>query len=405
MDISSQAVWWDGQQQLKYPTLEGNINADVCIIGGGIAGITAAYLLAGLKKKVVLVEKDFIGAGATGLTTAMLTQYIDVDIANLIELYGINTTRQIWTSGGSAINIIKKIVAKEKIACDYSECDYEIWANNQKQTKELAEEYQAFKKINIPSNLVNSKLKFGHQAKFHPIKYLNVLSTVAVTKGAKILSQTPVLEIKNNQVITPKGTVSAKYVLSATHAPFGQPAALFFKKAVYKTYMICADISAGRLSEGLYQDLAEPYHYFRVDKLGTKFRIVVGGEDHRSQIPVSEAKSFAALEKYLKSIVTGYEITHKWAGPIIENMDGLPYIGPLKHNRHIYYATGFSGNGITYGTLAAQMFTDYVMGKSNDYQNLYQANRLPTLAQLKYKLKSYTEIFINGAVKNTLLKS
>lgn len=160
-------------------------------------------------------------------------------------------------------------------------------------------------------------------------------------------------------------------------------------------------IPSGKLAEGIYEDDENPYHYFRVDKdaQGLRDRVLLGGADHRHELPLDEEKAYAALEDYWKRIVPDceYEIVLQWSGPIIETVDGLALIGPYsKREPGAFLATGFSGNGMTYGTLAAKMFAQFAVGSRIPWKDLYDPLRKPKAHQLWHKGKDYTEELFRG---------
>jgi glycine/D-amino acid oxidase-like deaminating enzyme len=133
--------------------------------------------------------------------------------------------------------------------------------------------------------------------------------------------------------------------------------------------------------------------------------MTIGGEDHRNDIPVKSEKNFKALEDYLKCIIphVKYKKKSRWSGPILEPVDGLAYIGALQ-DKKIMYAFGFSGNGMTYAAISAQIFTDAVMKRKNRFAELYRADRIPSLKLLATKGRDYGRELIHGAVRNTLKK-
>jgi glycine/D-amino acid oxidase-like deaminating enzyme len=202
------------------------------------------------------------------------------------------------------------------------------------------------------------------------------------------------LHIKN-------GTVKAEWVISATYEPFGQPVGLYFKKGMYESYVFELEIPKDKIPEGIYEDMENPYHYFRIDKKGEYDRMIIGGEDHRQDIPVDDEKNFNALEEYVQETFPEleYKIIHKWDGPILEPSDGLAFIGCHKNPR-VLYAFGFSGNGMTYGGIASSIFKDTIMGNGNPYSDIYRANRLLGIKPLITKGKDYTGELIGGALKN-----
>lgn len=185
----------------------------------------------------------------------------------------------------------------------------------------------------------------------------------------------------------------------ATYAPLTNEGTRF-KKGMYVSYVYELEIAKGLLGEGLYQDMHNPYHYFRIDNYTNFDRMLVGGEDNREEIKVSSEKNFKALEEYIKTVLNGndYKIKRKWYGPILEPVDGLALIGKIKP--HTYVATGFSGTGMTYSAISSLIIRDLILADKNDYIHLYDPRRIPSLKQLFIKGADYTGEVFGGVVKN-----
>ncbi len=440
----TETVWSLPEHKAEGSHLAGNVvgtlETDVVVVGGGLAGLLSAYLLNAAGKKVIVLEKNKIGAGATLFTTAFLTQVIDTYYSNLFSMFGQKNTEHIAESHKKAIECIERIIQDEKIDCEFVRCSNFIYANTDKETESLQKEVESLNHVSISSNFSRDVQKLGfpnagfievkNQAKFHPLKFLTALNDILKSRGVLIFENSEVLELesknenheKNDPVEkmsvyakTKSGQVSAHYALVTTYEPFNKPLSLYFKKAFYDSYVMVFDIEKGRLPHGTYEDTENPYHYMRVDSsddcastpdalaknLKTD-RLIIGGEDHRSDVPVNPSKNFTALESYVDTILA--EVPHtlvsKWVGPILEPVDGLPYIGPLK-KENIFYAMAFSGNGMTYSAIAASMFVDMISGMKNPYEKIYAARRIPKLAALMVKGRDFGQEFFGGAVKNT----
>ncbi len=393
-------------------------NSEVVIVGGGIAGVIAAYMLSKSNKKVVLLEKAKLGQGATAVTTAFLTQIIDTDATDLISARGSKEARSIFLSHHKAIDEIEKIIKTEQINCEFTRCSNYIYTNNKDHLKDLEEEYNALKKLGL--NVVfrkGNKMEFNslahievkNQAKFHPFKFLQALAFIAEQNGAKIIENTEVKKIKDHSMVcTNKGNVKAEWIIINTYEPYNKPLGLYFKKAFYTSYVLELQMKENKLKSGTYEDTLNPYHYFRVDEKKGNIRVIIGGEDHRSDIKVSKTKNFQALEEYAKETFKGmkYKIIRKWYGPILEPIDGLAYIGPLKKDPNILYSMAFSGNGMTYSMISALIHKETIKGKKSSWQDLYPASRVAKGAKLlALKGRDYTEEFIKGALKNSLTYS
>ena len=107
------------------------------------------------------------------------------------------------------------------------------------------------------------------------------------------------------------------------------------------------------MPDALFWDTADPYHYLRLEPHRDHDFVIFGGEDHKTGQAADTEACYERLERTLATLVPGIELTHRWSGQVIETPDGLPYIGETAE--HQFAATGFSGNGLTFGTLGGMM--------------------------------------------------
>jgi glycine/D-amino acid oxidase-like deaminating enzyme len=178
-----------------------------------------------------------------------------------------------------------------------------------------------------------------------------------------------------------------------------------FKKGMYYSYVYELEIPKGAIGEGLYEDDHNPYHYFRIDQGENNDRMIIGGEDHRKEIPIDQNRNFNALEKYIQETFPGlmYRIVKRWRGPILEPSDGLPLIGRYDDKEpNRYVATAFSGNGMTYGTISGMLISDLILGKKNPWEDFYDPRRALPFKGIILKGRDYIEEFIKGVVKNII---
>ena len=283
--IKSTPTWKEGVEKKEYKPLSGDIEVDIVIIGGGIAGVMSAYLLAKAGKKVAILEKNLIGEGTTNYTTAFLTQSLDTNFSDLIKTYGIDGAKEIVSSHGKAVELIEEIIKENSIECDITSCSNYIYAISKKDFKDLEEEKEAAKSIGLRVELYSDGSNLGfpnegymevkNQAKFHPLKFLYPLSEKASDSGVDIYEHTEATNIEQMKergvrVTTNRGIVTADKVIVATYEPFNQPLSLYFKKAMYVSYVFHLEIEGISLIEGTYEDTGNPYSYMRIDKQGDK---------------------------------------------------------------------------------------------------------------------------------------
>ncbi len=399
----------------KYPALTEDINADVCIIGSGITGITLAYLLGKSGRKVVVVEKDELAESMSAYSTAFITYQIDTRLQDLKKMFGNLSSKMIWESHQEALKIIARIISDESIDCEFTYCPLYVYANNREEYPSIEKEALVAQslgfKVEIKEDIALPFHNDGYyvmpnHAKFNPLKYMDVLRQRAEQKyNVRFYEKSPAEEFEGENpyvVKTPHGSVIADFVVIATHNPFNKPKELFGKKGTYLTYLYELSIPSGMLPEAIYVAGDNPYHYFRVDKGYDRDRIIIGGEDHRREIPMNEDKVFKSLLEYAEKIVgKNYTDIDRWKGKIIETWDGLAFIGEYSHQHpNVFLATGYSGNGITYGTIASQILHDQIMGIHNPYSKIYDPHRGYSFKALEVKGSDYIEEFFNGALKN-----
>jgi glycine/D-amino acid oxidase-like deaminating enzyme len=408
MATKEQSTWLATASLPSYPKLQKDTEVDVAVLGGGLAGLMSAYLLAKDGKKVAVIDKDrFMGLGS-GYTTGFLSQSIDTDTVDQVPMWGDDGAKLIWQSHGVAIDLIERIAKEENIECEFVRCDNYAYATDRKEARELDDEFTEMKRLGFPVAKKSPELGFRNRGVlYHSVKFAAGLLKVLEGMGAELYEKTEAKEITGDGPFVVRTTgkqIRAAWTLTATYQPFNNPREVKFQKGMYRTYIIELEAPKGKYPEGIYEDFDNPYQYFRVDAgkgAKGKDRIILGGEDHREELttPKMKAKSYRALEEYAQELFgKEYLIIRRWSGLILEPVDGLALIGEYDPNRLI--ATAFSGNGMTYSTITALIVRDAVNGKKSPYAELYSPNRKMTFTQLWKKGRDYTEEFFRGAVAN-----
>jgi len=377
---------WPREASPIFPILDSSVEVDVAIIGGGIAGVMCAYELARAGKKVALLEQDVIASGSSGWTTAFITQVIDATLGELQSRFGRDAAALVWKSGAAAVDELERIITTEKIDCEFVRCPAKIFATDQAGLGRLKNEEKLATAFGLKAKTETEALGFGAlgyfnvpgQAKFNPVKFLTAVAERITERGGRIFEHTTVLDYANGLpliVKTKDGEVRAKQIVIATELPKGNFEAIKKRISVYQTYALEATAPKSGLAEGIYWDTQKPYHYFRVDKLADRERIILGGEDHLLTEKHDRAACFLKLKNFLKDLLpdSEQEIIREWSGGILETTDGLPFIGEAAKN--IFVATGFSGNGMTFGALSAMLIRDLILKKSSPVSELYKITR------------------------------
>ncbi len=400
------SVWIDTAEIPDFSPLSHDVATGVCIVGAGIAGMTTAYHLARAGVQVVVIDDGPIGGGETSRTTAHLTAALDDRYYHLEHLHGQEGARIAAESHMAAINRMEEIAQAEKIECDFERLDGYLFLGGDSKRKELEDELEATHRASISDTTLVERaplngfdtgvaLRFPNQAQFHPLKYLSGLARAFVRNGGKIYTGTHAEKIEEGapcRVTTSDGhVISADNVVVATNTPFNDWVTIHTKQAAYRTYVIGVRVKKGVIPRNLYWDTPDPYHYIRLQQLADGSGdevLIVGGEDHKTGQPDFEEtdEPFRCLEEWTRKHFSAVKsVEYKWSGQIIEPVDGMAYIGKNPgSNKHIWVATGDSGNGMTHGTVAGILLSDLIQGRENPWAKLYDPSRISLRATPEY---------------------
>jgi glycine/D-amino acid oxidase-like deaminating enzyme/nitrite reductase/ring-hydroxylating ferredoxin subunit len=392
--MSLTPLWRADVQLPSFPALDRDIEADVTVIGAGIAGVTAAMLLQRSGKRVVLIEARRVAGGETGHTTAHVTELIDARYQVLESKFGRDGARRARESSRAAIDRIEALAAELAPDCGFQRVSEYLYAETAAQRRELDKELASLQRAGSDVTFVDElplaiesrgALRLDRQGRFHPLAYLRGLLARFVADGGQVFERTAMLEVEDAQpckVRTSGGTITARDVLVLAHVPVSNRLALHTKLAAYRSYAIAAPLREP-FPDANFSDMQDPYHYIRPQPTAAGPVLIVGGEDHKTGKHDDTRQCFERLAQYAHANFQIGEITHRWSGQIIEPADGLPFIGKNSGADHIYVATGFSGEGMTFGTLAAMLLSDAVLEVKNPWAALYDATRVKPLAQAR----------------------
>lgn len=394
-DSKTESLWQHGIEKLKHTNSEHfNLDTvyDALIIGGGITGLTTALLLQKAGKNCVLAEAYSIGYGTTGGTTAHINTYVDTTYDQIQKDFGEEGAQLTAEAVKEAIALINELVTLHQIKCGFEYKPGYLYAETEEETSRLINIFEASVKAGVSVHsctmlpippAFKKAIVFEGQAQFHPLKYIHGLAEEFVRLGGIVLENTFIREHQpeKNYHTAQSDTLSIKAVkiVYATHIPPGINL-LHFRNAPYRSYAIGIKLPEDRYPDALVYDMQEPYHYFRTQQLEDEKFLILGGEDHKTGHGDPES-SFRRLEDYARQLYPQSEIIYRWSSQYYEPADGLPYIGKLpSFGNGIFTATGFSGNGITYGSISGKILCDLVLGQPNKYEKLFSPERIKPIA-------------------------
>ncbi len=384
--------WIDSAPIQKFPKLQKNMSVDVVVVGAGVTGIMTAYLLKQTGLTVALIERERVASIDTGHTTAHLTYITDVELRELARNFGQDHAQAAWDAGAAAIDEIERIVGKEMIECEYTRVPAYIHVcvggPSKKEAPLLKKEADLAAKLGFDAVYLESApyfnlpaVRFANQAKFHPRKYLRSLVKKIPGNGSYVFEKSAASEFdaKQRRVKLNRNWISFDRVVMATNNPLvglaSITAATLFqtKLSLYTSYALGGRVPSGTLPEALFWDTRDPYDYLRIDRHRDFDYLIYGGEDHKTGQKKQTQRAYARLLGRLKKIIPEARVDHRWSGQVICTPDGLPYIG--ENAEHQFVATGYCGNGITFGTVAAMMARDWVTGRKNPWTDLFAVDR------------------------------
>lgn len=418
----STSIWMETTALPEFQPLATNTSCQVAIVGAGVTGLTAAYMLAKEGKDVLVLDDGSLAGGQTERTTAHITAMLDRKYEELVRIFGVDKATTIAASQIAAVEKLTDIVSCERIDCDFSHVESYLILGREQKTETLFQELQAMQSVGF-SNVIFGEtslfrdvdipyLMLSHQAQFDVLKYIYGLAARITELGGRIHCGTHVAKIENGKpaelTTSNERKITADEVIVATHSPVTDLVSIHTKQTAYRSYVIAAQVENDDFPPGLYMDTEDPYHYVRTAQRGEKLYVIIGGEDHRTGQESNYDARYEKLKQWARWMIpTLGPIEYRWSGQIYEPVDGLPFIGKdPEHSENLHVASGFSGSGITGGTLAAMIITDQIMGRFNEYADIYSPTR-KTVATLPEYLKEnlntaaqYTSYFAGGEVKS-----
>lgn len=415
----------------KYNKLEKNIETDICIIGGGITGISTAYYLTKENLKVTVLDMGKIGFQTTGNSTAKITSQHGLFYKYLKDSKGEDFARLYYDANEDAIKNIKKIVEKENIECDLECQSAYVLAANREEVQKVKDEVEVVRgfgghaeyleREDIDKNLLIlnplAAIRFKNQAQFNSYKYTIELAKICKNLGANIYENTKVVDVRDEKdyyyLETEDGyKIKAKYLVITTKYPIINIPGFYFMKMYQSTsYGISIPVKE-KLFDGMYITSTNPKVSLRMakvnndiikdvvdgdienyteqekenrkqvkekqnSKIDNEYVLIVVGADHKTGEKTDLSNSYKKLENIAKQIYPQGKVENYWNTEDCITLDKIPYIGKYSSMwENAYVATGFNKWGITTSNIAANIITDMIIGRKNRYEDIFVSTRV-----------------------------
>lgn len=401
--MNTLSVWKSAAAETTFPVLNNDITVDVAIVGGGITGITAAYLLAKRGKKVAVLEARKIGDGATGYSTGNLYAPIGSEGLHTVKSkWNEEVMQKVVASRAAAVDFIEERVNEFSIDCGFRRVPWCLFSNMEKHESYINKEQKAVESAglatlsDIPFPLpYKYGFRIDNQAQFNPFAYVTALANSISPNNCFIYENTKVTRVKEGEACTLEttgGTVTAAQVVMATHTPKGIYK-VHTSLGPYRECAVAVKLNGAYPPPGTFWYMLESEHYsLRTYETPDGPVLMVLGETYKVGHSDNTEEKFQTLENFLRDHFDVVSVEYKWAAQQYKPADSIPYIGISSGNEKTYIATGFSADGLTWGTLAAMIISDQILGVNNPWSETFKAARTTPIASAGKFIKENIDV-------------
>ena len=414
------SLWVGTTPDSGFPTLTGDIEADVAVIGGGIAGLMTAALCRQEGHRVVVLEAGRLAAGATGYTTAKLTALHGLVYDRLARSFGDQAAAQYADANLAGIARVAALVEQHAIDCDFERQPAFTYTTDTSAVGAIEAEVATAGRIGLGATLttetdlpypVAGAVRLDGQAQFHPRRFCLGLAATIPGDGSQVFERTQAVEVHDGDpcvVATGGGQVTARHVVVATHLPFLDRGGFFARAHPVRSYALSATLDAA-VPTGMYLSIDTPTRSVRPARMDGHPVVILGGEGHKVGQDEDTRQRYAVLESWAREHFPVRSIDYRWSAQDYMPVDGVPFVGPvLPRSERVLVATGFKKWGMSNGAAAAIMLTDRIAGRDNAWATLFDTDRLNLRQAASELLKENADVvkrFVADRIRTDLRRS
>ncbi len=372
-----------------HPALAGEIETDVCVVGGGIAGCSTALHLAERGYRVVLLEADRLGSGASGRSGAQAITGAACGQDKLESLIGLNAAKDIWDCSVEALALQRELIERYSIDCDYVPGQMQV-AIKPRQQAALENEvtrlqavygYHSMRMMDrkdlrdcIASARYIAATYDPNAGHLQPLRYTLGLARAAASRGARIFEHTRALEHQRRDgrlvIRTANGAVIARHLALCGNAALGNYSRELARKIMgVATYIVATEpLGEARASELIRNNAAVTDTNFVLDyfRRSADHRLLFGGRVSYSGLdPLGTTRATRARMLQVFPQLADTRIEHAWGGYVDITMNRAPHFGRLEPG--VYFVQGFSGHGIALTGIAGKLLAEAISGTSERF--------------------------------------
>ncbi|MGL5750595.1 MAG: FAD-dependent oxidoreductase [Paraclostridium sp.] len=385
----NESYWILSSKHNELSSLEEDIDVDILIVGGGIVGVTTAYLLAKKGVKCTLVDADKVGYGSSGRNTGKITSQHSIIYSKINNKYNIEDAKLYYQGNNEALDLMESIIKENNIDCNFERRDSYILAQNENYLEELKEEYETCKSIGIDCEYHDSlplpveclgAISFKNQAHFNPKKYIDALLKECIHLGVGVYENTPIVDFEKGNECTlttnKRKVITAKKVVIASHVPWYDGKNFYFaKEKADRSYLVAGKLE-NDIMPGMFLGVEDRGITFTTYEEDNNKLLIFGGGDHKVGQCKNEEEIYEKLKAYASDKFGVKEFKYQWSAQDYMSYDNMPYIGHInKKEENVYVATGFSKWGMSNGTLSAMIISELILKNSSKYEEVFNPSR------------------------------
>ncbi|HEU4425497.1 MAG TPA: FAD-dependent oxidoreductase [Pilimelia sp.] len=391
---AAESYWMDSAPSTAFPPVGGDVEVDVAVIGGGIAGICTAWELHRAGREVAVFEADRIVAGTTGYTTAKLTAQHGLIYDRLRSTFDAETAGLYAASQLDAVERVATVAAELGIDCDLERLPAYTYVTSADRVEQIRAEVDAATAAGLPASLVTdtglpfkveAAVRVDAQAQFHPRRYLLALAEDLTRAGGRVFERTRVVGLDEGRpcrVTTESGaTITANDVVIATHYPIFDRAALFTRLVPRRELVVAAAIPSEADPGGMYLTTEDNTRSVRTAPYGDGKRLLIVTGEHFKPGAGDVAARWERLAAWTYEHFDAASPAYHWAAQDNTTAHHLPYVGRFHLGAdHVWVATGFNAWGMSNGVMAGRLLAALVTGQTLPWAGIYDPRRIHPLA-------------------------
>jgi glycine/D-amino acid oxidase-like deaminating enzyme/nitrite reductase/ring-hydroxylating ferredoxin subunit len=379
------SLWLDTAPLTERARLAADLRVDVAVLGGGLAGLTAALLLKRDGARVAVLEAARVGSGVTGCTTAKVSALQATIYSTIRRRNGEQAAAAYAEASLAGVERLAALVGAEAIECGMERRPAYTYAAEPSDRSSVEQEMEAAAGAGLAVEFVEAPdlpypahgaVRLGDQVQIHPVRYVQGLAAAVDGDGSQVFELTRALAVDEGspcRVRTAHGEVRADHVVVATHYPFLDRGLYFARLKPQRSYCIAARLASARPPQGMSISAGSPTRSVRSHDEW----LIVGGEGHSTGSGKANPERFARLEAFARQHWDVEAVTHRWSAQDPSPYDHLPVIGPYRPGSScLWVSSGFMKWGFASATFAAMILADRIAGRENPWAHTFAPTRL-----------------------------